>query len=113
MSYIEKHEERIATAIAQMAHEANLIWGAAYKCAVDARDWYKLTDQERQKKINLILQYGDQEDSVTCEEQHKNWLLTAPKDHPCNKPYADLTFEQRAKDSIFAAHIKLYKELKD
>ncbi len=112
MNNIKEKKYGLAATVAQMAHEANLIWGAAYNCAVDGRDWYKLTDQERHKKIDLIVKYGNKE-NVTHEQQHENWLLTAPEDHPCNVPYADLTPEQKSKDVIFASHFKLYKNLLD
>ena len=112
MNDIKTQNWMLAITIASMAHGSNLVWGEANLCVVDSRNWKELTNDEMYKKAKLIEKYGNKE-TVTHEQQHENWLLTAPKDHPCNVPYAQLSPEQKAKDTIFAAHIKLYKELKD
>ncbi len=100
----------LAIVVAQMAHEANLIWGMSRLCVVDSRSWEILSEDEMHKKAKLIEKYGTGE-AITHEQQHENWMLTAPEDHPSNVPYADLAPDQKAKDLIFASHIKLYKDL--
>lgn len=108
--------ERIVTAAAELAHEANRIL-----CAMTRDDsqvaWAKAPDWQRESahagvKTALSGATPQQQHEAWCRDKHAGgWVYGAVKDpaaktHPCLVPYTDLPAAQRAKDALYGAVVR-------
>jgi hypothetical protein len=104
--------------IARIAHEVNRGYCAALgdhsqPAWEDAPDWQRASAVAG---VRQILAHPE----TTPEQSHVSWLAQktaegwrygevkdpAAKTHPCFRPYAELPFEQRAKDYLFGAAVR-------
>ncbi len=111
--------------VAMIAHEVN----RAYCKAIgdDSQpSWEDAPEWQKDSAINGVLFHWVNENKITPEESHKNWMkdklesgwkygpIKDPekKEHPCMVPYEELPLEQRVKDYLFAAVCKTLGGLK-
>lgn len=101
--------------IARMCHETNRAW-----CEINGDSsqaaWEHAPTWQHESCINGVKFRLDNPNS-TVAMQHENWLAVKQKDgwvygetkdvekktHPCMLPYEQLPYNQRVKDSLFAA----------
>jgi len=89
--------------LTKMMYENNLIWGKETGCVVDSNT-FKDIPIKKQASLMVALEraaFRTGKEQLSLIEQHKEWMITAPENHPSNKPYEDLSFEERVKDVLF------------
>lgn len=107
--------------IAKIVHGVNK---AICECADDFSqvDWDKAEEWQQKSAINGVL-FRVNNPNATAEDQHQAWCSdkrrdgwiygevkdSALKTHPCLVQYDQLPFEQRVKDSVFAAIVNELK----
>lgn len=91
-----------------IAHNANLDWGKHTQLIVDDRAWYQLSQDEKQKKAERFLELSGHVNDITPQSLHTLWRKTAPLDHPSNKDWGCLSFEEKFKDKLYLSFLQLY-----
>lgn len=106
--------------IARICHEANTALQVALG-EVPSPHWDDIDDDMRSSAIRGVTLALD--DGATPEGLHESWVETKAeqgwaygetkdsdaKTHPCMVPYADLPQDQRMKDHLFAAIVRLWE----
>lgn len=128
-----KMEVRVADVIAEVdddtveiaaraAHEVNKAYCAALGDA-SQRHWEDAPEWQRESarngaRLHLNGEHGPEEshESWMCEKEADGWRYGPIKDelekmHPCMVPYDELPPDQRAKDHIFIAVVKMVREV--
>lgn len=106
--------------IARAAHEVNRAWCLAHGDPSQV-PWEEAEDWQRKSAIRGVRVARG---GATSEALHEAWCAdkraegwtwgptkdTTVKTHPCLVPYADLPPEQRAKDVLFGAVVRMFDE---
>lgn len=109
--------------VARIAHEVNREWCRAI--GDDSQpSWEDAPEWQRSSAINGVRFHATHPDA-TAEASHESWLKEKTangwtygetkdpekKTHPCCRPYAELPVEQRAKDHLFRAVVRMARSL--
>ena len=112
-----------ASEIAFLCHELNRAY-CQLLGDVSQVPWSEAPEWQKDSAIAGVRQIlGDP--STTPEQSHQSWMAQKvadgwvygpvkdpeQKQHPCMVPYADLPFEQRVKDSIYGAVVRMVLEV--
>lgn len=118
---ISDYKNKLLYICAKLAHDTNLNFGSIVKQVVDDRCWLELSVKEGREKLNTFSKIanltefkyeGGHQGRLNAPYLHYLWLKTVTKDHLCNKPWEELTTEQKFKDELYLSFINLYKHLR-
>ena len=111
----------------QLTHECNLTYGKTVNKVKDDRPWEKLEEDERLAKMSTFKKIAELTEFKTADGAqshldapflHYLWMkdksdnFSKDVDHPCFKPWEELSKEDQFKDYIYLAFIELYKKIR-